>query len=431
MISSFEKFEPIPGLHGCIRRFRSLLKVSGKFDHILIRGPRGCGKSYFLKEFIEENGLPGEVAHINCATIHPATAESELFGHVQGAFTDAHKEVVGHIKSAEKHGVLLLEEINSLPLEIQAKLLVFMETLTYYPMGSRKKETAEVRIVATANTEPAQGIRFDVEDRFKITIDVPPLYLRRNDIFYYVGLRYPDMGFDIYDLFRLYNRHWPGNFRELERVLFERKAGLEMGSYFPTFSPQFNELINHINYSSLIDTDRQSRKTRRHRKIVYDSNEECCCKISLSRKPVAVWINSLMGSKEQLSGFELVGDHSNNLFPIPLYKSVTITIYDKYKKEIQKLPDGFVPNTLSKIYGSGSLKYHKDIFEYPAEIESKKMESLTPQQVANYLVSNQGVFPEVMRSIVENHQSGGQSRLSEILGVPRNTISNWKKSGRF
>ncbi|BDD88006.1 sigma 54-interacting transcriptional regulator [Desulfofustis limnaeus] len=431
MISSFEKFEPIPGLHGCIRRFRSLLKVSEKFDHILIRGPRGCGKSYFLKEFIEGNDLPDEVAHINCATIHPATAESELFGHVQGAFTGAHKEVVGHIKSAEKHGVLLLEEINSLPLEIQAKLLVFMETMTYYPMGSRKKETAEVRIVATANNETAHGIRFDVEDRFKITIDVPPLYLRRNDIFYYVGLRYPNMEFGIYDLFRLYNRPWPGNFRELEKVLFERKSGLEIGSFFPTFSTHFHELIDQIDYSAMINIDRQSRKKRSDRKTVNDSNKGYFCKISLSKKPVAVWIDFLMGSKETLSGIEFVGDRGNSLFPLPLYKSVTITIYDKNKKEIQKLPDGFVPNTLSKIYGSGSLKYHKDIFEYPEETESKKMESLTPQQVANYLISNQGVFPEVMRSIVENHQCGGQSRLSEILGVPRNTISNWKKSGRF
>lgn len=217
-----------PGIQEDVDIFKALLDASKeKPYHILITGPRGVGKSLFLQKCIEFLKLDEEKIDVrNCAAFSPGIIDSELFGHIKDAFTGANKDKTGLLKAAEGAGFLILEEINSLPSELQAKILVYMEKFIFYPVGSNDKKWAgnKVRIIATENFEKDTKLREDFRDRFRIQINVPPLYKRRNDILYFIAEKYPELKFTPNELFALYRYHWPGNLRELDRVLFELKA---------------------------------------------------------------------------------------------------------------------------------------------------------------------------------------------------------------
>lgn len=221
------EFLLLPGMAWETERFKRLLQISGPLDHILIRGPRGVGKRYFRQVFEDQTDQKPIV--VNCAAIHPEAVVSELFGHKKGAFTGADQNKDGFIKTAAKEGKpLFLEELNSLDKAHQAKLLVFMEEFEFYPMGATKAERAEVRILAAVNDEPNTGARADVLDRFKINVAIPPLYKRRGDILEYIAQKYSDVVMSKTELIALYAHDWPGNLRELDRVLSELKAGLTL-----------------------------------------------------------------------------------------------------------------------------------------------------------------------------------------------------------
>jgi len=226
-----KKFYDLPGLQHEADRFRKLLDISKDDDHILIRGPRGAGKSYFFQVFLNHKKIIlGEKDEpVNCAAIHPGSVVSELFGHKRGSFTGANTARAGYIKTAgEKYPpILFLEELNSLERAHQAKLLVFMEKNSFYPLGSDVPEKANVRIIATMNDEEGDDkSRQDLLDRFKIIVTVPPLYERREDIFTFIAEEYPHLLMDKVELLSLYAHNWPGNIRELDRVLLDMKAGV-------------------------------------------------------------------------------------------------------------------------------------------------------------------------------------------------------------
>ena len=218
----------MPGLSREIIRFKKLLKTFPD-DHILIEGSRGTGKSFFLQIFEEHHNGSGSIRKINCATIPQDLAASQLFGYVAGAYTGANKDTGGLIDEVnafgKKHnkgiGLLILEELNSLSRADQAKLLVFMETSEYYPVGSWKPKKAKVKIIATSNFESEYKNRQDLIDRFGIVVDVPPLSARREDIFYFIAKKYPELRMNTYGLMHLYNHNWPGNLRDLDRYLKE------------------------------------------------------------------------------------------------------------------------------------------------------------------------------------------------------------------
>lgn len=188
-----EKLFAMPGLEEDIDRFKTNLEASSKLDHILIRGPRGSGKGYFLQVFDEYHPEKPKPLRLDCATM-----------------TD---DLAAQVGTAAKEGQsLILKGLNNLTPENQIRLIAFM---------------GKVRIVGTMNEDSAL-IRQDVLDRFRIVVNVPPLHKRRDDILYFIGKKYPGLNLRLTgdDLLTLYNLPWHGNIRELDRILNERNAGI-------------------------------------------------------------------------------------------------------------------------------------------------------------------------------------------------------------
>jgi DNA-binding NtrC family response regulator len=187
----------------------------------------------------------GPFYSVNCATIPPDLAESELFGHEAGAFSGAIRRKRGLVELAEG-GTLLLNEIGELPLRLQAKLLTFLDTYSITRVGGEKTITVSARIMAATNRnldkEVATGrFRQDLFYRLNVfSIEVPPLRERSEDIPFLVRqilsqlaeeMRLPERPrIAPEDMDNLLRYSWQGNVRELRNVL-ERATILSKGSY--------------------------------------------------------------------------------------------------------------------------------------------------------------------------------------------------------
>ncbi len=185
----------------------------------------------------------GPFLSVNCPSLGPELADSELFGHEAGAFTGALGRKRGLVELAEG-GTLLLNEIGELALHVQAKLLTFLDTRTFTRVGGTETITANSRIVATTNRDlekevEAGRFRADLFYRLSVmVIQVPPLRRRLEDLPLLVDQlleslstrmsfgRRPLMDSSIMEILSQY--HWPGNIRELRNVL-ERALILSQG----------------------------------------------------------------------------------------------------------------------------------------------------------------------------------------------------------
>ena len=213
-------------------------KIIGKIAEVdttsLLVGETGTGKSLTAKEIhMISKRKTGPFVEINCASIPETLLESELFGYEKGSFTGAtSKGKTGLIKAAEG-GTLFLDEIGELPLQLQAKILHFLQSKTYMPIGGRAPKQADVRIIAATNrdleTMVTEGtFRSDLFYRMNVLIaKIPSLSESREDIenlaTYYLNLfndkhnkrkRFSD---DVVKAFLQYS--WPGNIRELENLI--------------------------------------------------------------------------------------------------------------------------------------------------------------------------------------------------------------------
>jgi len=202
---------------------------------VLLLGESGSGKD-FLARWIHERSdrSHGPFLTMNCAALPHELAEAELFGHESGAFTGARGRVRGFLELAEG-GTLLLNEIGELPLSLQAKLLTFLDTRTFYRVGGREKIKVSARLMAATNrdlqSETSEGrFRSDLFFRLNVfSIRLPPLRERLEDLPLLAEnfvaelsaqLRLPATPrLELADLERLSNYGWPGNIRELRNVL--------------------------------------------------------------------------------------------------------------------------------------------------------------------------------------------------------------------
>jgi DNA-binding NtrC family response regulator len=202
--------------------------------NVLITGEHGTGKEVVAQTLHALSPRAGRpMITVNTGGLPEGTFESELFGHVKGAFTDARADRVGRFELADR-GTLFLDEIANVPMKQQAKLLRVLETGEMERVGSSKTTRVDVRVLSATNAdlkqESAEG-RFRGDLLFRLNtveLHIPPLRERREDIpllaehflkLYAQRYRKPVKGFEAAALDRMLEHPWPGNVRELDHSI--------------------------------------------------------------------------------------------------------------------------------------------------------------------------------------------------------------------
>lgn len=238
-----QSLEQIPGMIGSSepmsRVAAAIRKHAPQRAPILLVGESGVGKDVAARAIHTLSGRIGDYQPINVATIPESLADSELFGHVKGAFTGAVANRSGAFVAAHK-GTILLDEVGELPIPIQAKLLRIVEDGCVRPVGATKVQTVDVRIVSATwvplMERALQGrFRFDLLQRLStVVIEIPPLRKRRSDIpalvAHWARLKQGELGPKLFSsaaMARLVAYDWPGNVRELAAVLYRASIGAE------------------------------------------------------------------------------------------------------------------------------------------------------------------------------------------------------------
>jgi two-component system repressor protein LuxO len=201
---------------------------------VFITGESGAGKEVCAEAVHEMSDRhDGPFIALNCAAIPRDLMESEIFGHVKGAFTGAATDRQGAASQADG-GTLFLDEIAEMDIDLQAKLLRFIQTSTFQKVGGNKVETVDVRFVCATNKEPLTEVREGRlrEDLFYrlhvIPIELPPLRERDEDVLEIANLflaevsaqegkNFKEISPEAAEILKAYN--WPGNVRELQNVV--------------------------------------------------------------------------------------------------------------------------------------------------------------------------------------------------------------------
>ncbi|MBN2125640.1 MAG: sigma-54-dependent Fis family transcriptional regulator [Deltaproteobacteria bacterium] len=219
---------------GILRIFEGIQKVAPTDSTVLIYGESGTGKELFARAIHAHSRRAARpFVAMDCSTLAPGILESELFGHVRGAFTGAIEEKAGIFEMA-RAGTFFLDDVTNLNIEIQGKLLRVLEMQEYKPVGASRFKKADVRIIAATNKDlkgmVAEGrFREDLFYRLNVVpIFLPPLRERKDDIprlVYYFLRNFCRKtgkhisGFTDDALEMLMNHEWPGNVRELKNVV--------------------------------------------------------------------------------------------------------------------------------------------------------------------------------------------------------------------
>jgi len=207
---------------------------------VLIAGESGTGKELVARAIHFRGSLAGRpFVAVDCGSLVPTLIESELFGYERGAFTGAVRSKAGLLQSANG-GTIFLDEIGELPLEMQAKLLRFLQEKEVRPVGSNQKFKVDVRVIAATNrdleAEYRSGqFRKDLYFRLNVvTVHLPPLRERRSDIpilvHWFLDRHAKDSSIQVTNsaMKWLLQYDWPGNVRELENCI-ERATALGDG----------------------------------------------------------------------------------------------------------------------------------------------------------------------------------------------------------
>ncbi len=237
-------FERIRGSGSAVRSMLEVArKVAASSSAVLIRGESGTGKE-LLAQAIHSSSPRADrpFVQVHCAALSQSLLESELFGHVKGAFTGADRDRVGRFEQAHG-GTLFLDEIGDINPEVQTKLLRVLQEMAFERVGSSQTISIDVRIVAATHQDLEALIRAGKfrEDLFYrlnvIPVETPSLRERREDIFelavHFLGIHAERIGrsvghIDDDAVEALVAHDWPGNIRELENVI-ERAVVLSDG----------------------------------------------------------------------------------------------------------------------------------------------------------------------------------------------------------
>jgi DNA-binding NtrC family response regulator len=227
---------PLPGMIGTSRAmapvYRAARLLARRDTTVLITGPTGSGKELVARAIHALSARSSRsFVVVNCAAIPETLLESELFGHVRGAFTGAMQSYAGRIQSAQG-GTLLLDEIGDMPLSLQPKLLRFLEQREIQRLGSCEAVRIDTRVLAATNSclpglVTNGKFREDLYYRLSaFPIDIPPLRDRQEDIVALarhvvekLALRSPAPELSPETIHLLKSHPWPGNVRELQNAL--------------------------------------------------------------------------------------------------------------------------------------------------------------------------------------------------------------------
>jgi sigma-54 specific flagellar transcriptional regulator A len=204
-------------------------RIAPSDSTVLLTGETGTGKEVFARYVHQNSRRAGKpFVPVNCGAIPEALLESELFGHVRGAFTGANTSRKGRVALAEG-GTLFLDEIGELSLALQVKLLRLLQQRTYEPVGSAESISANFRLVAATNKNLAEEVeagrfRRDLYYRLMVCpVALPPLRARPADarvLFNHFWKARGERRVVHEDVMRLLESHaWPGNVRELENLV--------------------------------------------------------------------------------------------------------------------------------------------------------------------------------------------------------------------
>jgi len=229
--------------HKMARIFDLIRSVSDSDTTILMTGPSGTGKSMLARAIhYHSSRKDGPFVEVSCGAIPETLLESELFGHVRGAFTGAVANKQGKFLAADK-GTIFLDEIGNASAALQTKLLRVLEDRQFEPVGSNKTYTVDTRVILATNKDLAKEV---TEGRFRedlyyrinvVAIELPPLCQRVGDVpllaNHFLGIytarhNRPKQGITQRAMELLERYHWPGNVRELENVI-ERAVLLSKG----------------------------------------------------------------------------------------------------------------------------------------------------------------------------------------------------------
>jgi transcriptional regulator with PAS, ATPase and Fis domain len=318
------------------------LQVSVTNMSVLVTGESGVGKEVFSKIIHQYSSRKhSKYIAVNCGAIPEGTIESELFGHVKGAFTSADRDRKGYFSEADK-GTIFLDEVGELPLSMQAKLLRVLESGEFLPVGSSKLQRVDVRIVAATNVNLLDAInkgrfREDLYYRLsQVSIYVPPLRERKDDIY----LLFRRFAVDQAEKYKmpilsltnearnyLLNYRWKGNIRQLKNV---------------------TEQISIIEKEKLITLDvlKEYIPPVSALPMVVDgfSNDESFCSqkdLLLSILTNKQQIETLKKEVEEIKVFikQLIGEHKIEPLLIPKQSSASTHVYPTIKEEIQKVEE--------------------------------------------------------------------------------------------
>ena len=243
-IRTVHNFEEIVGNDPTLLELlRRVDQVAPTDSSVLIYGETGTGKELIARAIHDRSARKNRpLVKVNCSAISAGLVESELFGHVKGAFTGAFERRIGRFELANG-GTLFLDEVGELPLETQVKLLRVLQEREFEPVGSNRSVHVDVRIIAATNRNLQESIsagsfRSDLYYRLNVfPLEVPPLRERRSDIpqlaMFFLSRYSRNLGKRMEGISaagteRLSRYSWPGNIRELQNVI-ERALILSPG----------------------------------------------------------------------------------------------------------------------------------------------------------------------------------------------------------
>jgi PAS domain S-box-containing protein len=283
-ISNRYTFHDMIGKDPAIRKIFEMVAVVAPSDAtVLVEGATGTGKDLLAKVIHSASArATGSFVKVNCAAIPENLIESEIFGYVKGAFTGAHRDKPGRFADAEG-GTIFLDEIGDLPLSLQAKLLRVLEDREFYPLGSRRTQKVNVRIISATNrqlkTLVDQGLfREDLYYRLNVMrISLPLLKDRRGDLPLLIrhiarnlcaarAVTPPAISKTAMQI--LLNYDYPGNVRELENILEHALIICREAVIHPDHLPDYVRQTKPVGEASPVQVVPTDSPTPEHRRIL-------------------------------------------------------------------------------------------------------------------------------------------------------------------